>query len=188
MTNTLLMLASPAPLAEAARAVLADVAPDWSIHIALTAAEALPIAPEARAIFAFPPFFSDAVVRAAQQVEWVQSMGTGVDGMLGRAGLPPGVIVSATRGVHGPVMSEFGMTMMLALARGLPRYQRHQVARHWQQFPATLLEGKTVGIVGMGDIAATRSPNRSAGSIFSCCWRRPSRMRRRWLTRACSRR
>jgi phosphoglycerate dehydrogenase-like enzyme len=47
---------------------------------------------------------------------------------------------------------------MLSLARGLPRSLRQQAKRKWDRFPVRLLKGKTVGIFGVGTIAAELAP------------------------------
>src|SRR5439155_5684979 len=44
------------------------------------------------------------------------------------------------------------------LARNLPRSLRHQAKRKWDRFPVKLLKGKTVGIFGVGTIAAELAP------------------------------
>jgi len=62
-------------------------------------------------------------------------------------------VVTNLHGHHGPAVSEAVLTSMLALARDLRRSLAHQAAARWQRFPATLLAGKTVGIVGVGAIA-----------------------------------
>jgi phosphoglycerate dehydrogenase-like enzyme len=44
------------------------------------------------------------------------------------------------------------------LARDLPRSLACQGRRSWERFPARLLTGKTVGIVGVGAIAESLAP------------------------------
>jgi len=47
---------------------------------------------------------------------------------------------------------------MLSLARDLPRSLRQQAKRKWDRFPVKLLKEKTVGIFGVGTIAAELAP------------------------------
>jgi phosphoglycerate dehydrogenase-like enzyme len=47
---------------------------------------------------------------------------------------------------------------MLALSRRLPHSVRSQDRRKWERWPSTLIDGKTVGILGVGAIAADLAP------------------------------
>jgi phosphoglycerate dehydrogenase-like enzyme len=60
--------------------------------------------------------------------------------------------------IHGPPMAEAALSAMLALSRGLPRLVLNQQNRRWERWPARLLEGKTVGILGVGAIAEVLAP------------------------------
>jgi D-2-hydroxyacid dehydrogenase (NADP+) len=93
------------------------------------------------------------VLEKGTRLRWIQALGTGVDGIVDRPDFRPGTVVTNLHGHHGPAVSEAVLTSMLALARDLRRSLAHQAAARWQRFPATLLAGKTVGIVGVGSIA-----------------------------------
>ena len=99
---------------------------------------------------------------AMPNLKWIQSIGTGVDNLLGNPALPAHVVVTNARGLHGDQMSEGVITAMLALARNLPRALRQQQAAHWQRFAPRLLAGSTVGILGTGAIAAALAPRLKA--------------------------
>lgn len=94
----------------------------------------------------------------APGLRWVQAMGTGMDGILDQPGLRPETVVTATRGIHGPTLSEMGIMLMLALARDLPRSLRLQQEARWERWPARLLRDKTVGILGVGQISEVLAP------------------------------
>jgi phosphoglycerate dehydrogenase-like enzyme len=68
------------------------------------------------------------------------------------------VLLTNMQGFHGAPVSEAALLAMLALARKLPRSLRQQAKRHWDRFPVSLLKGKTVGIFGVGTIAAELAP------------------------------
>jgi phosphoglycerate dehydrogenase-like enzyme len=99
-----------------------------------------------------------ALFRAAHNLRWVQTIGTGTYNILGHPDLPAGVAVTNVRGVHGAQMSEAAIAAMLALARELPRVIANQRDRRWDRFPPRLLAGSTVGIVGTGAIAGALAP------------------------------
>jgi len=100
-----------------------------------------------------PPFFAQ-----ARRLRWVHALGTGTDGITDSKHLPADVIVTSTRGIHGAVMSELGFLLMLALSRQFPRTIRNQDGGRWERWPARLLDGKTVGILGVGLIARDLAP------------------------------
>lgn len=95
---------------------------------------------------------SDPLIRKAVNLEWVQALGTGVDAILGLPSLPKGVLVTSTRGIHGPQMSELAMLLMLALTRRFPDTVRNQDKSVWDRWPAELLWKKKVGIFGLGAV------------------------------------
>ena len=88
----------------------------------------------------------------------MHSLGTGTDGITDSPYLGKDVIVTATRGIHGVPMSEMAFLMMLAFNRDFRRIERQREAKTWERFPGTLLDGKTVGILGLGAIAEDMAP------------------------------
>jgi len=95
---------------------------------------------------------SDLLIRKAVNLEWIQALGTGVDAILGLPSLPKGVLVTSTRGIHGPQMSELAVLLMLALTRRFPDTVRNQDKSVWDRWPAELLWMKKVGIFGLGAV------------------------------------
>jgi phosphoglycerate dehydrogenase-like enzyme len=102
--------------------------------------------------------FDDALLARAPALRWIQSLTTGTDAILKLRSLRPEVLVTSTRGMHGPQMSELVFLCMLALGRDFPRMLANQKARRWQRWPQPLLAGKVAAIVGTGAIAATLAP------------------------------
>lgn len=101
---------------------------------------------------------SDRVFAAAPDLKWVQLVGVGTDNVLGHPKLAADVAITNIRGLHGPQMSEAAFAAMLSFARETPRLVRNQDRATWERFPARRLYGRTVGIVGMGAIAADLAP------------------------------
>ncbi len=102
--------------------------------------------------------FDDDLVGRAPGLRWIQSLTTGTDAILKLKALRPEVIVTSTRGMHGPQMSELVFLHMLALTRDFPRMQRNQAAGLWERWPQPLLWGKTVVVVGVGAISEALAP------------------------------
>ena len=119
----------PAYSREAAAAIIADV------DVIFTLAHVIPreLIPQARAL------------------KWVQSMTTGTDALIGV--LPPHVLLTSTRGVHGPQMSELAFLHMLALNRHFVLMRESQTKAVWDRHAQPLLEGRTIIIVGVGILA-----------------------------------
>jgi phosphoglycerate dehydrogenase-like enzyme len=102
--------------------------------------------------------FDEELVSRAPRLKWIQSLTTGTDQILKLKSLPADAVVTSTRGMHGPQMSELVFLHMLALARDFPRILGNQAAGRWERWPQPLLWGKTVVVVGLGAIAEALAP------------------------------
>jgi phosphoglycerate dehydrogenase-like enzyme len=95
---------------------------------------------------------TDRVVRDAKRLKWIQVLGSGVDGVVNLPSLPKNVLITSGRGVQATPVSEAALSLMLALSRGVPRMINNQVTRTWERWPSQLLHGRTLGILGVGQI------------------------------------
>ena len=132
--------------------------PGISLFATNDRAAALPQLGTAAAIIGHHFQFDEAMLTAAPQLRWIQSLTTGTDAILKLRSLRASVTVTSTRGMHGPQMSELVFLQMLALCRDFPQMQRNQAAHVWQRWPQPLLWGKTIVIVGVGAIAEALAP------------------------------
>ncbi len=114
--------------------------------------------PRAEAIIGHHFQFDEDLLSSATELRWIQSLTTGTDAILKLRSLRSNVMVTSTRGMHGPQMSELVFLQMLALLRDFPRMLRNQQSGTWERWPQPLLLGKTVGIVGVGAIAESLAP------------------------------
>ena len=136
------------------RRALAAEFPGAAILAATTRAEALAHAPGAQVLVALDSRFEDALVSAAPDLVWIQALSTGTDVIDRLKTLDRRrVMVTTTRGIHGPQMSEITLMHMLALSRRLPKMLRNQQDRRWERWEQPLLWRKTVAILGVGAIA-----------------------------------
>src|SRR5579862_97091 len=102
--------------------------------------------------------FDNALIERAAGLKWIQSLTSGTDAILKLSALRSDVIVTSTRGMHGPQMSELVFLTMLALTRDFPRMLRNQAMKAWERWPQPLLQGKRAVIVGVGAIAEALAP------------------------------
>ncbi len=109
-------------------------------------------------LLCFSPPMADHVVRDAPKLKWIQALGTGVDNIVDLPSLGKEVVVTNIRGIHGAPVSEATIAYMLSLARNIPRTVHAQDKSSWERWPAALLAGKTVGILGVGLIAEYLAP------------------------------
>lgn len=94
----------------------------------------------------------------ASRLKWVHAFGTGVDGIADQEALHRDVLITSTKGIHGPPVAEAALASMLALSRDLPRSVRGQDRRVWDKWRMRLLDRKIVGILGVGAIAQALAP------------------------------
>ncbi len=62
--------------------------------------------------------------------------------------------VTGSKGIHGTAFSEFALACILALAKKLPECLEAQKQRKWQKLAPMEIEGKTLGIVGLGSVGS----------------------------------
>lgn len=117
---------------------------------------------EADILVTFGAHMSDAVLEKAARLRWIQALGTGVDGIVDRPALRPGVLVTSLHGLQSDSVAESVIGSMLALARNLPRSLRNQAAGRWERFEVDLISGKVAGILGVGAIAEDLAPRLAA--------------------------
>jgi glyoxylate/hydroxypyruvate reductase A len=141
--------------AEAARYAALVRAPRGSIalHVASKAEEIDPIVAEVQALYAWN--FPAALYRRARRLDWLQVMGAGVDAALVPE-LPSRVTVTRAPGVFGPWMAEYLLAWMLWVTQRGGEYLAAQRDRRWiGHVMPTRLAGKTLAIIGLGEIGRT---------------------------------
>lgn len=64
------------------------------------------------------------------------------------------VAFASASGVHAVPLAEWSLFGLLAFTKGLPRLCRDSAARHWDHYPVDELRGRTLLVVGVGEIGA----------------------------------
>jgi phosphoglycerate dehydrogenase-like enzyme len=88
----------------------------------------------------------------AGRLRLIQVLGAGVDGVLPAPDLPPRVVLANQRGMSAAPMAEFGLALVLALLKQLPRFVAAQRERAWRRALPARVAGLTLGILGVGAI------------------------------------
>ena len=85
---------------------------------------------------------------------WVQTTSTGVGPAVDRLGLDKlGVLVTTARGVHAGPLAEWTFMALLSHLRGLDAMKAEQQARRWERTCSEDLAGRTLVLLGAGDLA-----------------------------------
>ncbi len=158
MARLLILLTLPPQVRDQYRTRLAQRFPEVAIDMVDHHSKTGPYMGTADALLTFGPMMKDEVLRGADKLRWVQALGTGVDNLIDLPSLRPEVVITNIRGIHGAPVSEAALMMMLGLARDFATSVRNQYRQAWIRWPAKLLDGKTVGIFGVGQIAESLAP------------------------------
>lgn len=105
-------------------------------------------------IDAYPDRYG-AVIRGCLEspnLAWMHTFSAGVDRPVFRTLMDRGVAVTTSSGSAASPIAQTVMMYLLALSRDLPAWFRAQQERRWEQRPIDELDGKSIGIVGLGPI------------------------------------
>jgi len=98
-------------------------------------------------------YFPPRLLARAPGLKWVQVAQAGVDRiLLDEEFRKSPVMLSNVGGVHSFAPAEMAIQLCLAWAKGTVECARQKEARLWQPFSPGVLRGKTMGIVGYGNI------------------------------------
>jgi phosphoglycerate dehydrogenase-like enzyme len=96
-----------------------------------------------------------AVWPLARGVRWVHSRSAGIENVLFPALVSSPVPLTNGRGVFSASLAEFVAGALLFFAKDFGRMRRSQAEGRWDPFDVEWVRGKTLGIVGYGDIGRT---------------------------------
>ena len=92
------------------------------------------------------------VLPAMPKLRWAQAMMAGVEGWIALPDLPEKLLLTCARGTHRESMPENIIGALLYVAKPYAAAVENQKLRKWVQGPAQPLTGKTLGILGLGEI------------------------------------
>ncbi len=97
-----------------------------------------------------PP--KDGLRERAPHLKWIQTTSAGVDGLMPMTWLPGNIWLTNNTGAHGAKAEESCLMALLMLQSRLPEIIRQQHDHVWKPLFTTPISGKTVVVVGFGDL------------------------------------
>ncbi|MHB8807549.1 MAG: phosphoglycerate dehydrogenase [Anaerolineaceae bacterium] len=93
-----------------------------------------------------------AALAAAVHLKVIARYGVGVDNVDLKAAREHGIIVTNTPGANAKSVAELTVGLILSLARDIPQAAQATKAGGWPRTNGISLEGKTIGLIGLGAI------------------------------------
>ena len=95
---------------------------------------------------------SDEVMAQAPDLRIISRMGVGYDAIDVPAATARGIALTITPGANADAVAEYTVSLMLALTRGVPAIDAMARQGMWKTEFGNSIYGKTLGIIGAGDI------------------------------------
>ncbi|MFH0847415.1 MAG: D-2-hydroxyacid dehydrogenase [Chloroflexota bacterium] len=92
------------------------------------------------------------VLKRAPNLKWIQVTSAGVERYLNSEMIASPVILTNASGIHATPISEWVIMTMLMFAKRMPQYFEFKRAKQWERLASSVLNGRTVGVIGLGDI------------------------------------
>jgi phosphoglycerate dehydrogenase-like enzyme len=92
------------------------------------------------------------LAEVAPNLKWIHIIGAGVEHLCPMNWVPAGVTVTNNKGAHADKAGEYALMAVLMLHNKMPAILDNQRTRTWASLFSTPIEGKTVGLIGVGSI------------------------------------
>lgn len=115
-------------------------------------AEMQQLIPGVDAVIAASDIYSAPVLEVADRLKVIARVGVGYDAIDLKASTARGVVVSTTPGANHEAVADLAFGLILALARSIPLHDRLMRAGQWERRTGVDVNGKTLGILGLGKI------------------------------------
>jgi len=137
--------------------------PELTIYLATHADQVATHLPYADALLTKSNFPIDTLV-SARRLRWIQLMAAGADRFTAAPHGLRGIRVTRLVGTFGLRIAEYVFAYLLAVHQGIPRVLQQQAERRWASFHPEFLRGKTLLLVGVGQVGLPRGrPAHGAG-------------------------
>jgi phosphoglycerate dehydrogenase-like enzyme len=92
------------------------------------------------------------LAEVAPRLKWIHCIGAGVEHLCPMDWLPEGVTLTNNKGAHADKAGEYALMAVLMLHNKMPAILSNQRQAIWSSLFSTPIEGKTVGLIGVGSI------------------------------------
>lgn len=92
------------------------------------------------------------VIQNLPYLEWVHSVTAGIDHLVCPELINDGIILTNAKGIFSSSLAEYVLGACSYFAKDFPRLMKQREEKNWSQYCVSELRGKTMGIVGYGDI------------------------------------
>ena len=137
-------------------------APRGAIHLDVCATPEEAAVHIARAEILYAWKFPPDLLPKAGRLSWIQAMGAGVERFLVQ-GLPPRVRVTRATGMFGAWMVEYALGWCAWVTQRMEAFREAQRQHRWVALDPRPLHGRTLAIIGLGDIGSAIA--RAAASL-----------------------
>jgi phosphoglycerate dehydrogenase-like enzyme len=96
--------------------------------------------------------FPLAVLAEAATLRWLHVLSAGVDHLGDLRAIDERIVITSSKGMHGDIIADYVLAMVLAHAWRLREVYRNQEQRVWRQRPAGPLAGRVAAIIGLGHV------------------------------------
>jgi phosphoglycerate dehydrogenase-like enzyme len=99
-----------------------------------------------------PKFPLRKLSEVAPRLRWIHITGAGIEPLLPLDWIPQKTVLTNNSGVHADKIRESAAMMLLMLNSRVPKILSNQRKAHWEQIFTPVIRGKTVLIIGVGDM------------------------------------
>ena len=92
------------------------------------------------------------LAEVAPKLKWIHCIGAGVEHLCPMDWVPEGVTITNNKGAHADKAGEYALMSVLMLHNKMPEILTNQRSAQWNSLFSTPIEGKTVGLIGVGSI------------------------------------
>lgn len=89
---------------------------------------------------------------ALPSLEWVQTRTAGIDFITSKTLEESSVETTNAKGQFSSTLAEYSMMAIAYFAKDLPRLMRQKKEKNWEKYSVEEIRGKSLGVVGYGDI------------------------------------